>query len=54
MGIKLILTPWTHIDIGISLGIIGVILVLAVIFSIWKAKQVELAAEKAESSRHPE
>ncbi|MDW3179489.1 MAG: TerC/Alx family metal homeostasis membrane protein [Acidimicrobiia bacterium] len=54
VGIKLILTPWTHIDIGISLGIIGVILVLAVIFSIWKAKQVELAAEKAESSRHPE
>lgn len=50
VGIKLILTPWTHINIGISLGIIGVILVLAIVFSIWKANKVE---QELEASRHP-
>ena len=41
VGIKLVLTEWYHIPIGISLGIIGVILAGAVLFSIWKAKDVE-------------
>ena len=41
VGIKLVLTPWYHIPISISLGIIIVILVLAIVFSVWKAKQVE-------------
>ncbi len=41
VGVKLLITPWTHIDIGISLGIIVTILVLAIIFSLWKAKQIE-------------
>jgi tellurite resistance protein TerC len=50
VGIKLILTPWYHIDIGISLGIIAVILVLAIVFSIWKANQVERAAAELEST----
>lgn len=50
VGIKLILTPWYHIDIGISLGIIAVILVLAVIFSIWKANQVARSAADLEST----
>lgn len=54
VGVKLILTPWTHIDIGISLGIIAVILVLAVVFSIWKAKQVAEATGRAASSNKPE
>lgn len=53
VGIKLMLTPWTHIDIGLSLGIIGVILVLAIVFSIWKANQVEQQRER-EASGHPE
>ncbi len=44
VGIKLLITPWTHIDIGISLGIIVTILVLAIIFSLWKAKQIEEAS----------
>jgi len=50
VGIKLILTPWYHIDIGISLGIIAVILVLAIIFSIWKANQVARSAAELEST----
>ena len=54
VGVKLTLTPWTHINIGISLGIIAVILVLAVVFSIWKAKQVATAADSVHSSRKTE
>jgi tellurite resistance protein TerC len=50
VGIKLILTPWIHLDIALSLGIIAVILVLAVVFSIWKANQVEREAEMERSS----
>ena len=50
VGIKLILTPWYHIEIGISLGIIAVILVLAIIFSIWKANQVARSAADLEST----
>ncbi len=41
VGIKLVITPWTHIDIALSLGIIVVILILAIVFSLWKAKQIE-------------
>lgn len=52
VGIKLTLTPWTHIEIGLSLGIIAVILVLAVIFSVWKANQVDKAAHEAERPRY--
>ena len=48
VGIKLVITPWYHIPISISLGIIVVILVLAIIFSLWKAKQVE-QSDPAES-----
>ena len=39
VGVKLSITPWYHIDIYISLGIIIVILVLAVVFSIYKNRQ---------------
>ena len=46
VGIKLTVVPFGyHIPIGWSLSIIGVILVLAVIFSIWKANQVEAQRE---------
>lgn len=48
VGIKLVITPWTHLDIALSLGIIVTILVLAIVFSIWKANQVEAAASEAE------
>ena len=41
VGIKLIVTPWYHIPIAWSLGIIVVILIAAIIFSIWKAEQIE-------------
>ncbi|MEM7325332.1 MAG: TerC family protein [Actinomycetota bacterium] len=41
VGIKLILTPWYHIPIEYSLGIIVVILVWAIVFSIRKANQIE-------------
>jgi tellurite resistance protein TerC len=52
VGIKLILTPWTHIPIEYSLGIILVILVGAIIFSIRKANQVE-AERKERAHDHP-
>ncbi|MGI9608430.1 MAG: TerC family protein [Acidimicrobiales bacterium] len=50
VGVKLAVTPWTHIPIEISLGIIVVILALAIAFSIWKANRVEkeLASVEAE------
>lgn len=51
VGIKLILTPWTHIAIGLSLGIIATILALAIVFSIWKANQVE---KESKASSHAE
>jgi len=50
VGIKLAIVPWYHVPIGISLGIIGVILVLAIVFSIWKANQIE--AERAHEHEH--
>lgn len=40
VGIKLAITPWFHVPIALSLGIIVVILVLAIVFSIWKARQI--------------
>lgn len=39
VGIKLLITPWYHIPIGISLGIIGTILIGAIVFSIAKDKK---------------
>jgi len=38
VGIKLVLTEWYHIPIAISLGVIGVILLGAIAFSVWKDK----------------
>ena len=52
VGIKLILTPWYHIPIEYSLGIIVVILIAAIIFSIRKANQVEAERERA-AHNHP-
>ncbi len=34
VGVKLVITPWYHIPIGVSLGVIGTILVVAVVVSI--------------------
>ena len=50
VGVKLVLTPWYHIPISISLGIIVVILALAIVFSIWKANQVEAATSSSKTS----
>jgi len=41
VGIKLSITPWYHIDIYISLVIIIVIMVAAIVFSVYKNKQLE-------------
>ena len=43
VGIKLSITPWYHIDIYISLGIIITIMVAAIFFSIYKNKQIDRA-----------
>ncbi len=39
VGIKLSITPWYHIDIYISLAVIVVIMIAAIVFSIYKNKQ---------------
>ncbi|MGB5759388.1 MAG: TerC family protein [Acidimicrobiales bacterium] len=52
VGIKLVLTPWYHIPIGYSLGIIVVILALAILFSIWKARQVEPTESDQPTGEH--
>ncbi len=39
VGIKLSITPWYHIDIYVSLAIIIVIMILAIVFSVWKNRQ---------------
>lgn len=44
VGIKLSITPWYHIDIYISLAIIIVIMIAAIVFSVYKNKQIEAAA----------
>jgi len=41
VGIKLSITPWYHIDIYVSLAIIIAIMVAAIVFSIYKNKQIE-------------
>lgn len=41
VGVKLVVTPWYHLPIALSLGVIVAILVLAIIFSVIKARQVE-------------
>lgn len=43
VGIKLVVTPWYHIPIALSLGIIVIILILAIGFSMWKARQFDEA-----------
>jgi len=39
VGIKLTITPWRHIDIYVSLAIIVAIMVVAIVFSVYKNKQ---------------
>jgi tellurite resistance protein TerC len=51
VGVKLVVTPWYHIPIAISLGIIVVILGLAIVFSIWKARQFD---EEQRAGLHPD
>ena len=41
VGIKLTITPWYHINIYVSLGIILTIMFLAIVFSIYKNKKGE-------------
>lgn len=43
VGIKLAITPWRHIDIYVSLGIIIVILIAAIVFSVYKNRQTALS-----------
>lgn len=52
VGVKLVLTPWWHIPIAYSLGIIIVILALAIVFSIWKARQFDASGGSAEAEKH--
>lgn len=52
VGVKLVLTRWYHIPIGISLGIIVAILILAIVFSIWRANQIEASGEQPEAHDH--
>lgn len=40
VGIKLSITPWYHIDIYVSLAIIIAILIAAIVFSVYKNKQL--------------
>ena len=44
VGIKLTITPWYHINIYISLAIIIVIMIAAIVFSIYKNKKIEAQA----------
>lgn len=50
VGVKLVVTPWYHIPIAWSLGIIVLILVLAIVFSIWKANKIEEELERARAA----
>lgn len=52
VGIKLVLTEWYHIPIGISLGIIGVILVSAIGFSLYKDGSGSDGAGKETAATH--
>jgi len=53
VGVKLVLTAWdVHIPIAWSLGIIVVILALAVVFSIWKNKQIEAGNDRSGQHMH--
>ncbi len=52
VGVKLVVTPWYHIPISYSLGIIVVILALAIGFSIWKARQVEGTDSEQPTGKH--
>ena len=52
VGVKLVLTPWTHIPIGWSLGVIVVIMLLAIYFSIWKARQLHPAEPEESTHSH--
>ncbi|NNC80646.1 MAG: TerC family protein [Acidimicrobiales bacterium] len=53
VGVKLVLTAWdVHIPIALSLGIIVVILVLAVVFSIWKNNQIEAGKDRSGQHQH--
>ncbi|MGI9594735.1 MAG: TerC/Alx family metal homeostasis membrane protein, partial [Acidimicrobiales bacterium] len=52
VGVKLVVTPWYHIPIAYSLGIIVVILALAIVFSIWKARQLERSISGKPSGDH--
>jgi len=41
VGIKLSITPWYHINIYVSLAIIITIMLAAIVFSVYKNKQVD-------------
>jgi tellurite resistance protein TerC len=45
VGVKMIAEPWIHIPIGISLGIIGGILVGSALISVWIVKRREAKGE---------
>jgi tellurite resistance protein TerC len=45
VGVKMIAEPWIHIPIGISLGIIGGILVGSALISVWIVKRREARGE---------
>lgn len=52
VGIKLVVTPWYHIPIAISLGIIVAILIGAIVFSIQRAAKAEAAGQQPEAHDH--
>ncbi|MEL7157033.1 MAG: TerC family protein [Actinomycetota bacterium] len=47
VGLKMVASFWFHLNVWISLGVIGALLVAAIVFSERKNRQIEAAAAKA-------
>jgi len=41
IGVKMVLDPWWHISVGLSLGVVGGILLLATLLSLWAGPRKE-------------
>jgi len=41
VGVKMVLDPWWHISVGLSLVVVGIILLLTTIFSLWAGPRKE-------------
>ena len=45
VGAKMVLEPWWHISVGLSLAVVGIILALTTIFSLWAGPRKEVTVE---------